>query len=441
MRYLTSTQQSLQWRTVLIVLLVWSASTQLSRAMRYGELGKETHSDSPSYSVVDEPLYGLHQLEYFFPDTMHGAVHTIALPPDLILEYRVAELNRQSVIPLSYHPLVRKYINAYAVARREEVSQLLGLSKLYFPLFEAALDRYHLPLELVYLAVVESALNPLAVSKSGAVGLWQFKINTGKMFGLQVDNYVDDRMAPVRATEAACVYLQYLYRLFDDWPLALTAYNAGPGTVQRAILRANGEKDFWKLLDYLPEAAQNYFPAFIAAYYIFRYPEPHGISGQAPTISFEEVDTIAVNKPLAFDAIARWAQIPLQTLHFLNPRYRHGYIPQPRSGPGWIVIPKEYQEAFIANQPRIEAQSYKPVDVPYPANNGDKQIRIEHQVQKGEYLHKIAIKYGCTVDDLRRWNGDCNEIYPGQRLEVWVSPDNYKQLKGLVDSLSSTGKS
>lgn len=423
-------------RALLILLLglaVGCAALMGPQAMAHQKQTPPQPSEYQNYSVIEEPLNGLELLEFFFHNNLQKNNENLLLPPDLILEYRLAELNRKSVIPIAYHPLVRKYIHTYAIARKEQVAQLLGLAELYFPLFEAALDRYHLPLELVYLAVVESALNPLAVSKSGAVGLWQFKINTGKMFGLRVDNYIDDRMDPVRATEAACVYLQYLYRLFDDWPLALTAYNAGPGTLQRAILRAGGEKNFWKLLNYLPEDAQNYFPAFIAAYYIFTYHEPHGIPSLPPSISFSQVDTIAIHKPLAFDAIARWTNLPIQTLHFLNPRYRHGYIPQPTDENEWIVLPKQAQNAFIENQPRIEAQSYKPVDVPYPDNNGDKQIRIEHRVKKGEYLHKIAIMYGCTVNDLQRWNGQCNDIYPGQRLEIWVPTNNYKQLKNLIE--------
>jgi len=349
--------------------------------------------------------------------------------PDLVYEYRIAELNRRSPFPYRFHPLVLKYIKIYSIERREQVEQMLGLAELYFPIFREELDKYQLPLELVYLSVVESALNPLAVSKSGAVGLWQFKINTAEMFNLHVDSFIDERMDPRLSTEAACLYLDYLYKVFGNWALALAAYNAGPGTVQRAIQRAGGETDFWKLLPYLPEAAQNYVPAFIAASYIFNYHSEHNLSTLPPPIRFQEVDTVQISDALSFRALSSWTEIPLELLHFLNPSYRQGYIPTPAKGSVPLLLPKEKIERYIANSERIHAQSYKISQSPFPIDKGRK-IHYQHEVAKGEYLHKIALRYECTVADLEQWNGNEKlNIHPGDKLSIWITPDIYARIE------------
>lgn len=376
--------------------------------------------DTTAYHEISSPLDGLSTLGFFWDSTAIPEDST-TLRPDLVYEYRIAQLNQRSIIPLSFHPLVRKYIRIYTVERREQVAMMCGLSKLYFPLFEQILDRNRLPLELVYLSVVESALNPLAVSKSGAVGLWQFKMNTGKMLNLHVDNFIDDRMDPVLSTEAACSYLDYLHRMFDDWLLALAAYNAGPGTVQRALQRAGDKRDFWDILPYLPEAAQNYVPAFIAAVYVFHFAPEHGIKPRPPRIDFNLVDTVHLRDAASFESIAHWVEAPIEILHFLNPRYRQGYIPQSPNAQQYLILPKECISRFIETENRIYAQSYKVVQSPYPYALPKNKRRVEHVVRQGEYLHKIAMQYGCTVDELLRWNSQCGAtLQPGERLEVWV---------------------
>lgn len=379
-----------------------------------------SNSDTTPYHEISAPLEGLSTLGFFW-DTAAIPEDSTMLQPDLVYEFRIAQLNQRAIIPLSFHPLVRKYIKIYTVDRREQVAMMCGLSKLYFPIFEEILDRYSLPLELVYLSAVESALNPLAVSKSGAVGLWQFKINTGKMLNLHVDNFVDDRMDPVRSTEAACSYLDYLHRVFDDWLLALAAYNAGPGAVQRALQRAGGNKDFWDLLPFLPEPAQNYVPAFIAAIYVFHFAPEHGIKPRPPRIDFNSVDTIHLRDAVSFDAVTRWAGTPIEILHFLNPRYRQGYIPKSNDSFEYLFLPKEDIPRFIENEKRIYAQSYKVVQTPYPYTPSKAKRRVEHIVKRGEYLHKIALQYGCTVNELQRWNGERATLQPGERLQVWVN--------------------
>ncbi len=386
-----------------------------------------------TYSPLESGFVGLAHIAKLW-NYRPAVDSSLGLQPDLVYEYRIAELNRRSPFPYRFHPLVRRYINIYAAERREQVQQMLGLSQLYFPIFREQLDKYQLPLELVYLSVVESALNPLAVSKSGAVGLWQFKINTAEMFDLHVDSFEDERMDPVRSTEAACLYLDYLYKVFGNWALALAAYTAGPGTVQRAVQRAGGETDFWKLLPYLPEAAQNYVPAFIAASYIFTYHAEHHIETLPPPITYQEVDTVHIADALSFGALAEWTGIPLELLHFLNPRYRQGYVPKPpKGGTVDLLLPREKITLFLENADRIHAQSYKVSQNPFPLDK-EKRIHLQHQVARGEYLHKIAVQYECTVAELEAWNGTTKlNIHPGDRLNVWVTPDTYaRREKALI---------
>jgi len=302
---------------------------------------------------VEQLLDSLDQLELFAPDTLKWQKKgQTASTPDLVYEVKIAEIDRLSPISFDFNQHVKRYIDIYTIERREQVGQMLGLAKLYFPLFDEMLDRHNLPLELKYLAVVESALNPLAVSPSGAVGLWQFKINSGRMFDLEVNSYIDERMDPVKSTEAACKYLEYLYRIFGDWHLVMAAYNAGPGVVRNAIERADGETRFWHLYDYLPEAAQNYVPAFIAAAYVIQNASNHGIVAIPPMISFEQVDSVHVTEPVSFKAISDAIPVTMDILRFLNPSFRRGYIPESEQSTP-ILLPINAIPLFIQNQANI----------------------------------------------------------------------------------------
>ena len=308
---------------------------------------------------------------------------------------------------------------------------MLGLAKLYFPLFDEMLDRHNLPLELKYLAVVESALNPLAVSPSGAVGLWQFKINSGRMFDLEVNSYIDERMDPVKSTEAACKYLEDLYRIFGDWHLVMAAYNAGPGVVRNAIERADGETRFWHLYDYLPEAAQNYVPAFIAAAYVIQNASNHGIVAIPPMISFEQIDSVHVTEPVSFKAISDEIPVSMDILRFLNPSFRRGYIPESEQSTP-ILLPINAIPLFIQNQANIYSNTLPKSTyhqrVANAGNNSNKQ-KILYSVKPGDYLHKIAIKHNCTIDDIKVWNPDKEaELSAGDTLEIWVNKNTLQQI-------------
>ena len=397
------------------------------------------------FNNILEPFDDLKNL-HIFPDSASRAKNSIkeTYPtfPDLVYEYKVAAIGKLSPIDFDYNPHVRKYIDIYSLERRDQVSQILGLGELYFPIIDEMLDKYHLPLELKYLAVVESGLNPLAVSKTGAVGLWQFKINSSRMFDLVVNSYVDERMDPVKSTEAACQYLQYLYKIFNDWNLALAAYNTGPGAVRNAIVRANGETNFWKIYDFLPESAQNYVPAFIAAAYIMNNAASHHIDKTKPIINYAKVDTVMVVKPAAFATISKELNIPIEIIRFLNPVYRRDYLPD-LGKPIALWLPADKIELFLKKEQVIyNTKIEKPTfhDVLANSGNTDGKVRIQHKVKPGEYLHKIAIAYGCTVDDIYAWNPNADEtLNKGDYLDIWVDKKEYQRIQqeGSVDTLKS----
>jgi membrane-bound lytic murein transglycosylase D len=371
-----------------------------------------------------------------FPDSLTGNSGNVGLPnpsfPDLVYEYKIAAIDNLSPINYDFNQHVKRYLDIYTIERREQVSQMLGLAELYFPLFDEILDKHQLPLEFKYLAVVESALNPLAVSPSGAVGLWQFKINSGRMFDLEVNSYVDERMDPLKSTEAACMYLLYLYRIFNDWHLVMAAYNAGPGVVRNAIYRAGGETNFWKLYDFLPEAAQNYVPAFIAATYIMQNAPEHHIEPTPPIVTFFQTDTVHVKKQLAFSVLSSEIGVSIDVLKFLNPTFRRGVVPKSKN-PVAIRIPKSTVDVFLQREESMyERTPQKPDfhDVLANAGSTDNRIRVIHIVQSGDYLHKIAIKYGCTIDDISIWNPNLSsELSIGQDITLWVDISIYNKLQ------------
>ncbi|MGM0408972.1 MAG: lytic transglycosylase domain-containing protein, partial [Bacteroidota bacterium] len=257
---------------------------------------------------------------------------SIPIFPDLVYEYKIAELNNLTPIELEYNERVRRYIDVYTIERREHLSKIIGLAELYFPLFEEMLDKYNLPLELKYLAIVESALDPRAVSSSAAVGLWQFKINTSTMFDLEINSYIDERCDPYKSTEAACAYLQYLYRIYNDWQLALAAYNGGPGVVRNAIIRSGGKTNFWEIQPYLPDQTNGYVPAFIAVNYVMNHYTDHNIEPVRSQFIHLDIDTVKINEEISFKRISEFIDLPVETLQYLNPAYKLDYIPKLKEG-------------------------------------------------------------------------------------------------------------
>ena len=350
---------------------------------------------------------------------------------------RIEKLDVISPFSLQYNPSVKMFIDLYAKKRRSLCSRMLGLSQLYFPLYEEKMAKYNIPLELKYLSIVESALNPTATSRVGAKGLWQFMYRTGLMYGLQANSYVDDRSDPELATEAACKYLKYLHSLYNDWNLALAAYNAGPGNVNKAIRRAGGSNDYWVVREFLPQETQSYVPAFIAVVYVMTYHKEHNIFPVEPKYFNYEIDSVYIHKNVSFKQISELIDVPYEDVKFLNPMYIKDLIPG-ASKPYPLWLPKKFVGDFLANESKLYAppvpndtiQKVTPgtnlVDIPAPDTA---RVRVDYVVQKGEYISLLAKRYQVRVTDIMEWNKLTTQtLNINQKLVIYAE-------KGVVASL------
>jgi len=339
-----------------------------------------------------------------------------------LLKGRLADLNSNTPFHVEYNPSLEKIIKHYLKNRPETLANLMGRAKYYFPIFEEYLDKYNIPLELKYLAIVESALKPNAKSRVGAKGLWQFMYPTGKMYGLKVSSYVDERCDPVKSTEAACKYLVDLHKIFNDWDLALAAYNSGPGNVNKAIRRSGGSKNYWNLRNYLPRETAGYLPAFYATMYIMEYAEEHHLYAKNEMVNTFETDTIILKRQITFDQVNQVLETNDSLLEFLNPQYKLNIIPVVKNRNYTLRIPKYLVGKFVANEDQIyayaeahDAKREKPLPKYFEAND-----RIRYRVRSGDYLGKIANRYGVSVSSIKRWNGlRSNDLRVGQRLTIY----------------------
>lgn len=344
--------------------------------------------------------------------------------PDSVYAERIAKLRSQTTIELVYNKHVKSFIDVYAVNKRDHTSKILGLADIYFPMFEETLDKYDMPLEIKYLAVVESALNPRAGSHAGAKGLWQFMYGTGKVYKLNVTSLVDDRFDPIKATEAACQHLQDLYNTFGDWFLALAAYNSGAGNVNKAIRRAGGLKNYWAVWPFLPKETRGYVPAFIAVNYVMNYSQEHNIYPTDPGIMADGVDSVTVHQPLHFDQLHEMLNIPMEDIKFFNPQYKASIIPATAKTPMSLRLPEQYINSFIDNEKELYAfKTKKGIDREKLEEEMKKvSDRSVHIVKSGENLGSIAKKYRISVNQLKTWNNlKSTMIHPGQKLIVYSS--------------------
>ena len=345
-----------------------------------------------------------------------------------VVKERLKQLSNEVVKP-KYTTAVEGYIKGYTIRNRAKAERILGRSIVYFPLFEEALEKHNLPHDLKYLSVVESALAAKATSRVGAGGLWQFMPGTAKQYGLQINQYIDERSDPILATEAAMLHLSKLYARFKDWPLALAAYNSGSGRVRRAI-RRSGRRDFWRLQRYLPRETRNYVPAFIGASYLLHYYEEHELQPEYPVLDIQMTETILVYGNYSFYQIAQLTQLPLDIIETLNPAYEKGFIPHHPEG-HYLTLPKRVMQAF---KDYVEAQRpdrvydpnefliSAPVYITYNTelSNANYQ-KLNHTVLANEDLLSIAKVYQCTVHQLRAWNNlNTEEIIAGQQLIVYA---------------------
>jgi len=362
-----------------------------------------------------KPVYTKNNKYNFAPDS-------VPRYDDAYYRAKLAKLDAQTPFDLRYNSEVRGFIDLYTIRKREQVTRMIGLTQLYFPLFEEMLSKYNMPLELKYLAIVESALNPQAKSRAGAVGMWQFMYGTGKMYNLKVTSYVDERSDVYKSTQAACEFLTSLYDIFGDWQLALAAYNSGPGNVNKAIRRSGGKKDYWEILPWLPRETQGYVPAFIAVNYVMNNTAEHNLYACAPRKTSFEIDTVNVQKPITFAQLSKVLNMSVDDISYFNPCYKQNFIPSPFNGvPYTLCLPKEKTGNFIANEAAI--YDYLKTDTIQNATLASAQETMKlHTVRSGEHINTIATRYKCTIPEIKKWNNlKSNYIKPGQKLVVYTS--------------------
>jgi len=338
------------------------------------------------------------------------------------LKKRLALLDERTPFHISYNPSLERVIKSFLLQKRDLMERMLTASQFYFPMFEEALDKYDLPLEIKYLAIVESALNPRAKSRVGATGLWQFMYSTGRLYGLDVSSYVDERSDPMLATEAACKYLARLYEIFGDWDLALAAYNSGPGNVNKAIRRSGGYQNYWNIRPNLPRETAGYVPAFQAVMYIFEYASEHGLNITRAERPYFETDTILVKSTLTFDQISKFSGVPAEEIRMLNPSYKLDIIPQVTGKSYALRLPKWALGTFVTNEEAIYAYAQEEIakqEKPLP-QLVQSEDRIRYKVRSGDYLGRIAQRYGVSVSQIKSWNGlKSNDLRVGQRLTIF----------------------
>ncbi len=382
--------------------------------------------DTSSSFTADTTMVGT-----FDPDTVNVAITL----EDSVIIRRMSEL--QVLFNVTYNPIVKAYIKVYTERKRELTQLILGLSRYYFPIFEEELDAEGLPLELKYLAVIESALNPRAVSRAGATGLWQFMYGTGRYLGLEINTFVDERRDVLASTKAAIKYLKQLYGIYNDWTLSLAAYNCGPGNVNKAIRRSNGKTNYWEIYYRLPRETRNYVPGFIAAMYVMEHFQDFNLT-PTPVDLPMFTDTIIVYQRLHLEQVATVLNLPLAQLRDLNPQYRRDIVPATPSKPYPLRLPIDYAGRFITLEDSIRrfkdsiyfnpaALTAAPVRGDFYARSPGKNYReLYYTVASGDNLGYISKWFNVSITELREWNNiHKNQIRAGQRLLIYVPKDKY----------------
>ncbi|CCG52039.1 Probable membrane-bound lytic murein transglycosylase precursor [Flavobacterium indicum GPTSA100-9 = DSM 17447] len=357
-----------------------------------------------------------------------------------LFKNRLKKLDARSPFVIEYNPTLENTIKAFLKNRSKSIERQMALAEYYFPMFEEHLAKYNLPLEIKYLAIVESALNPKAKSRVGAGGIWQFMPATGKQYKLDISSYIDERHDPLKATEAMCHYMTNMYAIFGDWSLVLASYNCGPGNVSKAIRRAGGSTDYWEIRKYLPQETANYVPAFLATMYIYEFKKEYGLVPQKASVTYFETDTVAVKKAMSFKQLSELLDVSIEELEFFNPTYSKNHIPSYEDEIYFLRLPKNKIGLFVSNEEKIYAYvdylenekirkaqlakvqkrdsiAKKDSVAIALATTGDVEYekviekRIKeiikkdyHKVKKGETLSEIADKHNVSITDLRKWN-------------------------------------
>ena len=354
---------------------------------------------------------------------------TSEIPPlisDSVCRLRLSQM--PCLMEMPYNSTVRSFIDLYTIKKRRQVEYMMGMSDYYFPIFEQVLGANNLPLELKYLPIIESALNTTVVSRMGAAGLWQFMIATGRMYGLEINSLVDERLSAVKATNAAAHFMKDLYSIYGDWHLVIAAYNCGPGNVNKAIRRAGGKRDYWAIYPFLPRETRSYVPIFIAANYAFHYAKEHNIC--AVTVNMPALtDTVMVNQRIHLEQVAAVLNLPIEEIRLLNAQYRKDIIPG-NIKPYALCLPLNSANSFIEKYQEVLAykadelvntrrSDIEIVQTPAPISPGGSGRVTYHKVKKGQNLGYIAAKYGVSVSKLKKMNHlRSSTIKAGQRLKI-----------------------
>ena len=401
-------------------------------------LFKEVDGDATTYTLKDRKFTAKideRWIEELTTGTLYDSINALVDDTDYeevnypeltteTLKKRLADLNARTPFNIEYNPSLENVIKGYLKRHKPTLERLMGLSEFYFPGFEETFDKYDMPLELKYLAIVESALRPRAKSRVGATGIWQFMFSTGKLYGLDISSYVDERMDPIMSTEAAAQYLSKLYEIFGDWDLALASYNSGPGNVSKAIRRSGGRTNYWNIRNHLPRETAGYVPAFLATMYIFEYAEEHGYKPQKPEINYFETDTVRVKEMLTLQQVSAYTGVSLEEIQFLNPAYKLDIIPYVSDEEYYLRLPVTALGPFVNNETEIYATAKEelkreeetlPQYLEVPSS-------VTYRVRSGDYLGKIAERYGVGISQIKRWNNlRSNNLRIGQRLILYPS--------------------
>lgn len=357
-------------------------------------------------------------LNSYLPEDIPDSVRFSSNVPDSVFVQRLEKMN--SFITLPFNETVKNYMILYSEKSKAKMEHILGVSNYYMPIFEEVLDRYGLPLELKYMAIIESAMNPLARSRAGAMGMWQFMYNTAKIYNLKITSFVDERLDVEKAADAAARYLLDAYSIFGDWNLAICSYNCGSGNVNKAI-RRSGKRDFWSIYPYLPRETRGYVPAFVGAMYAMTYYKEYGLVPEQVTLP-PHTDTIMVHKNLHFKQIAELTEIPIETLRELNPQYTHDIIPG-NDGEYVLKLPYQYTNAFLDVEDTVymhKADSLISQKVLKNISEGGDGSSIRYKIKSGDTLGRIAAKYHVSVSSLKKWNGlKSDSIRAGRYLTIY----------------------
>jgi len=377
-----------------------------------------------------------------------------------VLKKRLRKLDVQSPFVIEYNPALENVIKSFLKNRSKSFERQMAIAEYYFPLFEEKLSKYNLPLEIKYLAIVESALQPKAKSKVGAGGLWQFMPETGKQYKLKITTYVDERHDPIKSTEAACHYMMNMYEIFGDWSLVLASYNCGPGNVSKAIRRSGGKTDYWEIRKYLPRETANYLPAFLATMYIYEFKKEHGLVPHKAEMKYAETDTVMLKQAMTFKQLSDLLDISEAQLEYLNPIYKSKYIPSIEEETFYLRLPKNKIGIFVSNEEKIygylaylEQEKIRNIQLALQAKKRDSIAKQDslavvanltvknndtneyeevikkrtkevvsknfHKVKKGETLSEIADKNNVSIVNLRKWNNiKGSNINAGQSLVI-----------------------